>query len=89
MPAWKLWLHGLIAAAVVGAATGASSVMGSLAIGDGLTHGLKVAGATGLIAGLAAALLYLKQSPVPAGWDGIDRRNGTNGPTNTSATPKP
>jgi hypothetical protein len=52
------------------------SVVGSLAVGDGLKHGLKVAVISALLAGLVAVTAYLKKSPVPPGWDGTDRRNG-------------
>ena len=82
MPNWKLWLHGLVAATVSGCAGGIGTVVGSLAVGDGLIHGLKVAGVGAIFSAIIGAAAYLKQSPVPPGWDGTDRRG------NAESTPK-
>ena len=70
----KIWLRGLIAAAVSGAAGGFGAVVGSLAAGDGLVHGLKVAVIGALFSGIAGASAYLKKSPIPDVWKGEDRR---------------
>lgn len=81
MTDWKLWLHGLIAAAVGSAAGGFGSIAGSLVVGDGLMHGLKVASLAALLSAVIAVAAYLKQSPVPPGWDGTDRRGTAQAPT--------
>ena len=76
MPAWKIWAHGIIAGFICGAAGGFGAAVGALAIGDPLNHGLQIAGVAALFSGIVGAAGYLKQSPVPKGWDGTDRRNG-------------
>ena len=70
----KAWIHGLIAATISGAAGGFGTVVGSLAVGDGLMHGLKVAVITALFSGAVGAAAYLKKSPVPETWNGVERR---------------
>ena len=75
MPVWKLWLHGLVAATISGAASGLGAAAGALVMGDGLVHCLKIAAVAALFAGIIGAAAYLKQSPVPPDWDGQDRRN--------------
>lgn len=84
MPQWKIWLHGLIAAAVGSAAGGFGSIAGSLVVGDGIWHGLKVACFAALLSAAISVAAYLKQSPVPPGWDGTDRR----GTADASTPPK-
>ncbi len=74
MPGWKLWIHGLIAATISGAAGGIGSAIGSLAVGDPGRHALKIALIGALFSGITGAAAYLKQSPVPPGWDGMERR---------------
>lgn len=75
MKTWQVWLHGLVAATVSGTAGGIGTVVGSLAVGDNLLHGLKVAGVGAIFSGIIGAAAYLKQSPVPPGWDGAERRS--------------
>lgn len=71
---WRVWLHGLVAATITGAASGIGAVVGSLAIGTGLKHALEIALASAVLSGIVGAAAYLKQSPVPPEWDGVDRR---------------
>ncbi len=71
---WQLWLKGLLAAVIGGAANSVTAVF--IAPDkfnfshDGLIALAKLAGAGALL----ALFMYLKQSPVPSGWDGVDRR---------------
>ena len=76
----KVWLHGLIAAIISGAAGGLGTVVGSLAAGDGLMHGLQVAVIAALFSAITGAAAYLKQSPLPPTWTGEDRRNAPKNP---------
>lgn len=76
MANWKIWMHGLVAAVISGGAGGVGSALGSLGVGDPFNHALKIAGVSALISAVIGAAAYLKQSPVPPGWDGTDRRGG-------------
>lgn len=69
----ELWLKGLLAAAIAGAANGV--ITGFAAVGIDPTHfnlqsGLKatlaIAGVSALMSGLIGVAAYLKQSPLPA-----------------------
>lgn len=57
---WKTWLQGLAAAAIGGAATGATQAAASGTVG-------KTTGIMAGVGGLATVLAYLIQSPIRAG----------------------
>lgn len=70
----ELWLKGILAAAIAGAANGV--ITGFAAVGIDPTHfnlqaGLKatlaIAGVSALMSGIIGVAAYLKQSPLPAG----------------------
>jgi len=69
----ELWLKGLVAAAIAGAANGV--ITGFAAVGidpahfnlqAGLRSTLGIAGVSALMSGIIAVAAYLKQSPLPA-----------------------
>jgi len=77
----QIWIHGIIAAFIGGGAgavsAGFASAMvapGQFNLGGGLAGLLELMGVTFLVSGALSTFAYLKQSPVPAGWDGADRR---------------
>ena len=55
---WKLWLKGLAAAAIGGAASGATQALSSNGVVDSAT------GATALAGALVTVLAYLSKSPL-------------------------
>jgi hypothetical protein len=91
MPNGKTWLHGLIAAFIGG---GANAIVGVISAGwvlpDKVNSGAGLRTALTLMlfqftfGAILAVAAFLKQSPVPPGWDGADRRaNGTVPPKST------
>jgi len=69
---WKLWLHGLSAAAL-GGLVGAIVQIGSDPSHLNLSDWRHYAGA--IVAGsITGVVAYLRQSPLPPKWDGADRR---------------
>lgn len=75
MPAWKLWLHGLVAAFVGGAAGALDSALVLVLVapqdfnlGSGFYRLLLTASVFALLSGFKVAAAYLKKSPVPPGW---------------------
>jgi hypothetical protein len=69
----ELWLKGLVAASISGAANGV--VTGFAAIGidpekfnlaAGLHHTLAIGGVSAALSGILGAAMYLKQSPLPS-----------------------
>ena len=77
----KMWLHGLVAA-FIGGGAGAVSAGFSAAVlapdqfnlSTGILPMLKLMVLTFIVSGIVAAMAYLKQSPVPDNWNGVDRR---------------
>ena len=70
---WKLWAMGILHAAISGGVNAVSSMIvapDQFNLGDGLPRVLSMAG----VGALLGVVLYLKQSPLPPGWDGVDRR---------------
>jgi len=70
----RLWLLGLLHAAVAGASNAAAGALADPAHFNLSHDGLIALGkltATGALIGL---VMFLKQSPLPARWDGRDRR---------------
>ena len=71
---WQMWLKGLLAAIIGGAANSVTAAFIDPEhfnfSHDGLIALAKLAGAGALL----ALFMYLKQSPVPSGWDGTNRR---------------
>ncbi len=70
---WKVWMKGMVAAAVSGGANGI--VTGFAAIGidpshfnleAGLHHTLAIGGVSAAISAVLGVALYLRQSPLPA-----------------------
>jgi hypothetical protein len=77
----RIWIHGLVAAFVGGAASAISSGLASMVsdpahfnLGTGFWVTTKLMGITAILSGIITAAAYLKQSPVPKGWDGVERR---------------
>ncbi len=73
METWEIWVRGLAAAAISGAANGI--VTGFAAIGidpshfnlqDGFHHTLQIGGVAAAISAVLGVALYLRQSPLPA-----------------------
>jgi hypothetical protein len=79
-----MWFHGLIAALIAGGANAAAGVIGTSLVlpaqvntGSGFHTALTLMGVQFAIGAVVGVIFYLKQSPVPAGWDGTtDRRGG-------------
>lgn len=72
-PDWQLWLKGLLAAAIAGAANGV--ITGFAAVGidpshfnlqAGFRNTLAIAGVSAVMSALIGVAAYLKQSPLPA-----------------------
>lgn len=75
------WLHGLIAALVIGLASAIDSGLAliivdpqSFNLTDKLAKTLITIAVLGALSGLKGAFAYLKTAPEP-GWDGQDRRD--------------
>ncbi len=71
---WTIWVKGLAAAVVSGAAGGVMTAFAAMGIdpqhfnlAGGLRHTLALAGSAAAISALIGAAGYLKQSPVPNG----------------------
>ncbi len=73
MPTWQLWLKGLLAAAIAGAANGV--ITGFAAVGidpshfnlqAGFRNTLAIAAISAVMSALIGVAAYLKQSPLPA-----------------------
>ncbi len=62
----KIWIHGLFAAVIGGAATAASAALVDSGTFNFSHAGLMALGKISLTAGAIATIAYLKQSPVPA-----------------------
>jgi hypothetical protein len=72
MPNWQIWLKGLLAAAIAGAANGI--ITGFAAVGidpqhfnlqAGLGSTLAIAGVSAVMSAVIGVAAYLKQSPLP------------------------
>jgi hypothetical protein len=72
MPNWQIWLKGLLAAAIAGAANGI--ITGFAAVGidpqhfnlqAGLSSTLAIAGVSAVMSAVIGVAAYLKQSPLP------------------------
>lgn len=81
MQTWRMWLHSLIAAVISGGANAAAGVIGTSLVlpqdvntGAGLHTALTLLGIQFLIGSVLGVIFFLKQSPVPTGWDGVERR---------------
>jgi hypothetical protein len=68
----ELWLKGLLAAAIAGAANGVSTGFAAVGIDPahfnlqaGLKPTLAIAGVSALMSGIIGVAAYLKQSPLP------------------------
>jgi len=72
---WKLWIYGLVSAAIGAAASAASNVFVIPFVINGVTSHqlLVVTGYNAGLAGLSGCLFYLKTHPVPE-WSGYGRR---------------
>ena len=73
MPNWELWLKGLLAAGIAGAANGV--ITGFAAVGidpqhfnlqAGLRSTLAIAGISAVMSAIIGVAAYLKQSPLPS-----------------------
>lgn len=71
---WRVWLKGLLAAGIAGAANGV--ITGFAAVGidpghfnlqAGLGNTLAIAGVSAVMSGIIGVAAYLKQSPLPPG----------------------
>ncbi len=73
MSSWKVWLKGLIAAAISGGANGLTTGFTAMGVDPehfnlrsrGIGNTLLLAGTSALMASILGAAAYLKQSPVP------------------------
>ena len=74
MPNWEIWLKGLLAAGIAGAANGI--ITGFAAVGidpqhfnlqAGLRSTLAIAGISAVMSAMIGVAAYLKQSPLPQG----------------------
>ena len=74
MPNWQIWLKGLLAAAIAGAANGV--ITGFAAVGidpshfnlqAGFRNTLAIAAISAVMSALIGVAAYLKQSPLPSG----------------------
>ena len=72
MGQWQMWVHGLVAAVIAGAANGV--ITGFAAVGidpvhfnlqAGLKYTLAIAGVSAIMSAIIGAAAYLKQSPLP------------------------
>lgn len=70
---WRVWIKGLVAATVAGAASALSAGISANVLAPetfnmngGLMMMLKLAAMSAALNGLLGAAMYLKQSPVPA-----------------------
>ena len=96
MGKFKIWVHGLVAAFIGGAASAIGSGFASMVsdpahfnLGAGLGPTFRLMGSAALISGMITAAAYLKQSPVPPSWDGVDRRHrGTRSGYATAQSPE-
>lgn len=70
------WLLGLIHAAVAGASNAAAGALGDPAHFNLSHEGLLALGKLAVTGALIGLVMFLKQSPLPARWDGTDRRGG-------------
>jgi hypothetical protein len=68
----EIWLKGLLAAAISGAANGLTTGLTAITIAPdtfnmngGLTATLQLVGASALVSAVTGASTYLKQSPIP------------------------
>lgn len=63
----KAWLHGLLGAAITGAATAAGGVLSAMAFVPKMAWTVEfwaTVGGAGVFGGLTGALLYLRKSPL-------------------------
>ena len=72
MKTWEIWLRGILAAAIAGAANGV--ITGFAAVGidpshfnlqAGFRNTLEIAGASAVMSAVIGVAAYLKQSPLP------------------------
>lgn len=81
MTSAQIWIHGIIAAFIGG---GANAFLGVISTGivlpnqvntgNGLHTAFVLMGVQFVLGGAIAVAMFLKQSPVPPGWDGVDTR---------------
>jgi hypothetical protein len=73
-PRLRLWLLGMLHATVAGASNAAAGALADPAHFN-LSHaGLIALGKLAATGALIGLVMYLRQSPLPAQWDGHDRR---------------
>jgi hypothetical protein len=69
---WRMWIHGIVAAAIAGAANG--TITGFAAVGidpdhfnlqAGFHNTLAIAGVSAVMSAIIGVAAYLKQSPLP------------------------
>lgn len=71
----KPWLVGLVHAVVSGAANAAAAMFADPSHFNTSPEGLLALGKMALAGAIIGLVMYLRQSPVPPGWDGkTDRR---------------
>lgn len=79
---WAHWLYGLAAALVGGFFGGISAAVSTMIVDPadfnldgGFNKLAKVMGVSALVGAVTHLGAYLKQSPLPKEWDGVDRRS--------------
>lgn len=75
---WRTWALGILHAAIGGAANSAAAMFVEpehFNLGEGIGR----VGAMAAAGALIGVVMYLRASPLPKGWDGVDRRNGGTG----------
>ena len=70
----RLWLLGLLNAAVAGASNAAAGALADPAHFNFSHDGLVALGKLAATGALIGLVMFLKQSPLPARWNGRDRR---------------
>lgn len=71
----RLWLIGLLHAAIAGAANAAAGALADPAHFNLSHNGMIAIGKLAATGALVGLVMFLKQSPLPARWDGRDRRH--------------
>ncbi len=73
MKSWEIWLKGLAAAAISGAANGVTTGFAAIGIDPGhfnldagFKHTVYLGGISAALSAILGAAFYLKQSPLPA-----------------------
>lgn len=86
----RLWLLGLLHAVVAGASNAAAGALADPAHFNFSPNGLIALGKLAATGALIGLVMYLRQSPLPAQWDGNNRRanRAAAGPASTPAIEK-